>query len=136
MPIVSCEISIHAQPANVSHSERGELQLPTDWATAPWGRTFDEALAAISELPQLYTELDGSFAWNSLPGEERWQLFGCLYDRGPELAYVDLFGTCDSAALAKFFGCVRGPAGKLMVQDRARGVFFDEGEFLKLEFRL
>jgi hypothetical protein len=130
MPILNCEISIHAQPANCPRNERGELQLPADWARAPWGRTFDEALAAIGELPQLYTELDGSLAWNSLPGEERWQLFGCLYDRGPELAYIDLYGTCDAAALAKFFDCVRGSEGQLMVQDRGRGVFFGEREFV------
>lgn len=129
MTIVRCEISVHAQPANCSANATGELQLPADWARAPWGRTFDEAIEAIGQLPQLYTEPDGSLAWNSLPGEERWQLFGCLYDRGPELAYIDLFGTCDRNSLSQFFDCVRGAAG-LMVQDRGRGVFFGEREFL------
>jgi hypothetical protein len=131
MPIVKCEISIHAQSAGCPRNERGELLLPANWAAAPWGRTFDEALAAIGELQNLYTEPDGSLAWNSPPGEERWQLFGCLYDRGPELAYVDLFGACDSASLGKLFDCVRGPTAMLMVQDRVRGVFFDEREFLQ-----
>lgn len=129
MSLLQCEISIHAQPANCVTNATGELQLPADWAAAPWGRTFDDAIAAISELPQLYTEPDGSLAWNSQPGAERWQLFGCLYDRGPELAYIDLYGSCDGAALQKFFNCVRGPA-MLMVQDRGRGVFFAERDFL------
>lgn len=129
MSLIRCEISIHAQPANCTANEGGELQLPADWATAPWGKTFDDAIAAIGELPQLYTEPDGSFAWNSLPGEERWQLFGCLYDRGMELAYIDLFGNCDAALLAMFFDCVRGSA-QLMAQDRVRGVFVGERTFL------
>lgn len=128
-PIHRCEISLHAQPANCPVNSNGELQLPTDWASAPWGQTFDAAIEAIGQLPQLYTEPDGSFAWNSLPGEERWQLFGCLYDRGPELAYIDLFGNCASASLKQFFDCVRG-TGLLMVQDRGRGVFVGEREFL------
>jgi hypothetical protein len=131
MSLLRCEISIHAQPVNCGTNPNGELQLPTDWANATWGMSFDDAIAAIGELPQLYTEPDGSLAWNSAPGEERWQLFGCLYDRGPELAYIDLYGNCDSVALAKFFDCVRGPAA-LMVQDRARGVFFAERFYLQL----
>jgi hypothetical protein len=128
--ILRCEISLHAQPANCSANAAGDLQLPADWASAPWGRTFDAAIEAIGQLPQLYTEPDGSFAWSSLPGEERWQLFGCLYDRGPELAYIDLFGSCDRSSLKTFFDCVRGP-GSLMVQDRIRGVFISEHEFIK-----
>jgi hypothetical protein len=131
MSILRCEISLHAQPANCPANAAGELQVPADWASAPWGKTFDDAIEAIGQLPQLYTEPDGSFAWNSQAGEERWQLFGCLYDRGPELAYIDLFGSCDAAALQQFFACVRGP-GLLMVQDRGRGVFIDEREFVKL----
>lgn len=131
MSVVRCEISIHAQPANCSTNEVGELQLPADWATAPWGLTFDDAIVAIGELPQLYTEPDGSFAWNSQPGEERWQLFGCLYDRGVELAYVDLYGSCDVTKLWQFFDCLRGPNMQLMVQDRVRGVFFAESYFLR-----
>ena len=128
--IIPCEISIHAQPPNCQANDQGALQLPADWATAPWGKTFDDAFAAISKLPQLYTELDGSLAWNSLPGEERWQLFGCLYDRGPELAYIDLFGNCSREALEQLFAAVRGTAD-LMVQDRARGLFFNAADFLR-----
>jgi hypothetical protein len=129
MSLLQCEISIHAQPANCATNARGELQLPADWAAAPWGRTFDDALAAIGDLPQLYTEPDGSLAWNSEPGAERWQLFGCLYDRGPELAYIDLYGSCDCAALQKFFDCVRG-SSNLMIQDRQQGIFYGEAIYL------
>lgn len=128
--ILRCEISVHAQPVNCSANGRGELELPADWASAPWGRTFDEALAAIGALPQLYTEPDGSFVWTSLPDEERWQLFGCLYDRGLELAYIDLFGSCDRSWLSRFLDCVRGPAAGLMMQDRVRGLFFAERAFV------
>ena len=94
------------------------------------GRTFDESLAALSELPSLYTEPDGSFAWNSLPGEERWQLSGCMYDRGPDLAYVDLFGQCESRSLATFLDQLRGPSSQLMVQLRERGTFVTTEAFL------
>ena len=129
--IVRCEVSIHARPAAAIALPSGDLQLPEGWAAAPWGRTFDESLAALSELPSLYTEPDGSFAWNSLPGEERWQLFGCLYDRGPELAYVDLFGQCESRSLALFLDCLRGPQAELMVQLRERGTFVTAEAFLQ-----
>ena len=128
--IVRCEVSIHARPAEAVVRQSGELQLPEGWATAPWGRTFDEAIETLSKLPSLYTEPDGSFAWNSLPGEERWQLSGCLYDRGPELAYVDLFGTCESRSLAQFLDCLRGPRAELMVQLRERGTFLPAESFL------
>lgn len=128
--IVRCEVSIHARPAGAVALSSGDLQLPAAWSTAPWGRTFDDALAALSELPSLYTEPDGSFAWNSLPGEERWQLSGCLYDRGPELAYVDLFGQCASRSLALFLDCLRGPDTQLMVQLRERGTFVTTEAFV------
>jgi hypothetical protein len=129
--IIRCEVSIHARPVNAVELPSGELKLPEGWATAPWGRTFDDALAALSELPLLYTEPDGSFAWNSLPGEERWQLSGCLYDRGPDLAYVDLFGQCGNRSLATFFDQLRGPEADLMVQLRERGTFLSAAAFLR-----
>jgi hypothetical protein len=128
MTIIACEVSLHALPLGVSPTT-GPLALPTDWATAPWGRTFDDALAALSELPRLYTELDGSFVWTSAPGEDRWQLFGCLYDRGTELAYVDLFGQCRDENLRQLFACARGTV-PLMVQSRGGGRFFTEEAFL------
>lgn len=133
MTILTCEISLHAVPSGILAREDspsgGPLSLPANWAIAPWGRTFDEALAALGELPQLYTELDGSFVWSSLPGAERWQLFGCLYDRGTELAYVDLFGNCERESLQRLFACVRGK-GPLMAQTRHGGQFWTESAFL------
>ena len=116
MTIIACEVSLH-------------VGVPPSGGEVPWGRTFDEALAALSELPQLYTELDGSFAWNSLPGEEPWQLFGCLYDRGTELAYVDLFGNCSRDGLKQLFDAVRGTT-PLLVQSRIGGTFCTETEFV------
>ena len=130
MSILKCEVSVHAQPADATTLENGELSLPTNWANAPWGRTFDDALAALGDLPQLYTEPDGSFVWTSPPDVDRWQLFGCLYDRGRELAYVDLFGSCESTALRQLFDCLRGPVTSLMLQLRERGVFVGEVAFL------
>ncbi len=128
MTILPCEVSLHALPTGVPASA-GPLALPTAWASAPWGRTFDDALTALAELPRLYTELDGSFVWTSAPGEERWQLFGCLYDRGAELAYVDLFGNCKAESLQQLFACVRGSV-PLMVQSRNGGQFFSEESFV------
>jgi hypothetical protein len=128
MTIIACEVSLHALPAGVPASA-GPIGVPTSGGAGPWGRTFDDALAALGELPQLYTELDGSFVWTSLPSEERWQLFGCLYDRGTELAYVDLFGTCSQESLRQLFNAVRGD-GPLMVQSRIGGTFCTEGEFV------
>jgi hypothetical protein len=128
--IVRCEVSVHAQPAKAVQQPDGALRLPEGWPTAPWGRTFDEAYAALGELPRLYAEPDGSFAWTSPPGEERWQLTGCLYDRGPELAYVDLFGQCDQQSLAALFRALRGPGTELMIQFREQGTFITANSFL------
>ncbi len=130
MTILKCEVSVHAQPAEATPLLSGELSLPANWANAPWGRTFDDALTALGDLPQLYTEPDGSFVWTSPPAVDRWQLFGCLYDRGSELAYVDLFGTCDAQALRQLFACLRGSVTSLMLQLRERGVFVGEVTFL------
>lgn len=129
MTIISCEVSLHAQPAAATLAADGKLQLPADWAAAPWGRTFDDAIEALGQLPQLYTEPDGSFVWTAPAGNPRWQLFGCLYDRGAELAYVDLFGTCDAAALILLFDGCRGSA-PLMIQQRTAGWFVPEPLFL------
>ncbi|QDU26076.1 hypothetical protein ETAA8_11490 [Anatilimnocola aggregata] len=128
MTPIACEVSVHAQPVDATPSANGTLLLPGDWAQAPWGRTFDDALAALGDMPRLYTELDGSFVWTSPPEVERWQLFGCLYDRGRELAYVDLYGTCDRQALARLLDCLRGSA-PLMIQQRAAGLFYAEDSF-------
>jgi hypothetical protein len=130
MTILACEVSLHAQPASATLGDDNRLALPADWAAAPWQRTFDDALDALGQLPRLYTEPDGSFVWTSPEGEPRWQLFGCLYDRGAELAYVDLFGTCDSWALAQLLDGCRGTS-PLMIQQRAAGWFVPETLFLR-----
>jgi hypothetical protein len=116
MTIIACEVSLH-------------VGVPPSGGGVPWGRSFDDALAALGELPQLYTEPDGSFVWTSLPGEERWQLFGCLYDRGTELAYVDLFGTCSQDGLRQLFDALRG-ISPLLVQSRTGGTFCMEDQFV------
>jgi len=129
MTILACEVSVHAQPELAATATSGNLLLPSDWEGGLWGRTFDDALTALGELPRLYTELDGSFVWTSAPEVPRWQLFGTLYDRGIELAYVDLYGTCDRDSLRQLLDCLRGTA-PLMLQDRAAGLFYAEDSFL------
>ncbi|WP_425616084.1 hypothetical protein NA78x_006023 [Anatilimnocola sp. NA78] len=129
MTILACEVSIHAQPELATTATQGHLLLPSDWEGGPWGRTFDDALTALGEQPRLYTELDGSFVWTSAPDAPRWQLFGTLYDRGIELAYVDLYGTCDCDSLRQLFHLLRGTT-PLMIQQRAAGLFYAEEAFL------
>ena len=55
---------------------------------------FEAAFAALSELPRLFIEPDGSFVCTSPPGEAAWQLDGNLVDGGATLYYCELKGSC------------------------------------------
>jgi hypothetical protein len=68
--------------------------------------TFDAALAALEQLPQMFAEPDGSFVWVSPPGAQpRWQIDGLLVDGGATLHYVELKGTCPAAELDQLLRC-------------------------------
>lgn len=68
--------------------------------------TFDAAYAALSELPRLFIEPDGSFVWTSPQGETPWQVDGTLVDGGATLYYCELKGTCPPEAINRLLVCL------------------------------
>lgn len=90
---------------------------------------FDDALAALEQLPRMFIEPDGSFVWVVEAAGERWQLDGLLVDRGPMLECVELLGRCDEAMLEQFLARLDWPETKLAFEDRASGQSFTESQF-------
>ncbi|MCE9546541.1 MAG: hypothetical protein K8T25_13625 [Planctomycetia bacterium] len=100
-------ISIHPCPANATPGPSALIDgrqlltclVPADWAAATLPRTFDEAIALLSELPRMFVEPDGSFVWvggdgSALPEIDAWQIDGLLYDQGPRLSHAEIKGIC------------------------------------------
>ena len=69
--------------------------------------TFDEALASLARLPQMFAEPDGSFVWTSpASADPRWQVVGILVDGGEWLYYVELKGACPPESLDELLSCL------------------------------
>jgi hypothetical protein len=79
------------------------------------GLPFEAAYAALSELPGMFCEPDGWFAWDSALGEPRWQIAGQLHDRGPELDHVEvkITGSPPEDRLSGFLAALGWPAARL-----------------------
>jgi hypothetical protein len=56
--------------------------------------TFEETSEALSAIPRLFIEPDGSFVWTGEEAGQPWQVDGNLSDRCDSLAYVELKGRC------------------------------------------
>lgn len=82
----------------------------------------------------MYVEPDGSFLWvgENTEKDERWQVDGNLFDRGDELAYVDLKGHCPPAEFDALLRCFGWPETPLMFQLCRQGVYVDEATFRAL----
>ncbi|MBW3595804.1 MAG: hypothetical protein KY475_00855 [Planctomycetes bacterium] len=101
-------------------------------APAPLPVTFEEAEAALSRLPRLYFEPDGSFGWYAPPDDARWEVGGMLYDRGECVAYAELRGTCTAAAFRELLDALGQSRSPLLVQILTPGAFLDPEEFCRL----
>ncbi len=90
--------------------------------------SFDHALAALADLPNLFIEPDGSFVWTgSTP--VRWQVDGNLVDRGDTLFYVELKGSCPPAALDQLLACLARTRTAFCFEWVQRGEWMDEAAF-------
>lgn len=129
------DFQIHARPPQTVAGEplryegqtwptlvvRGSHDAQSRWVT------FDDAMAALADLPRMYLEPDGSLLWTGENNSaERWQVDGNLYDGGPALAYVDLKGECPVDAFDALLRCLGWPTVALVFQLRREGVFVDE----------
>lgn len=141
-------ISLHARPeglpvpppADEGANESQSLPLSPTQLTRPLGVSFEEACEALSRLPRMFCEPDGSFVWRSAEGPP-WQVDGVLYDAGPQLMYVELKGSCPAGEfdrLLSAFGHQRVPLvfqmlregivlGETAFRDRARDAWQREG---------
>ena len=82
-----------SQPKSVTELSSASLSISPSDLSAPLGVNFEEACEALSRLPRMFCEPDGSFVWRG--GENPvWQVDGVLYDAAPGLMYVELKGAC------------------------------------------
>lgn len=116
-------------PLVIAGCEVRPVLLPQPQVRPTWGVTFDLAAERLQALPRFYYEPDGSFAWFAAAGEAPWRLEGNLFDRGDELAYVDLKGTCPEADFDAILTALRWPQSSLLFQLPQVGVYLDEPDF-------
>ena len=133
--------TIHARPDRaaagpavaIDGRQATMLQVPPDvLAATPFDCTFEEAAAALSALPRMYCEPDGSFVWVSSHDQPAWQVDGNLYDRHCRLLFVDLKGACPPEAFDRLLGCFGWPRQPIVLQLVRQAVFVDEAEFRRI----
>jgi hypothetical protein len=97
-----------------------------------WPITFDEAAAALAQLPRMFIEPDGSFVWVSPEGESAWQVDGVLYDRGERLAYAELKGCCAPRPFDELLAALGWPRTALAFSLVPHGVVLGEKDFCRV----
>jgi hypothetical protein len=90
---------------------------------------FEEACAALAQLPQMFAEPDGSFVWTSPQSEQSWQVDGVMYDRHERLLFVDLKGVCPRERFDQLLQAFGWPTTPLLFQLSREAVYLDEAEF-------
>jgi hypothetical protein len=131
------QITLHARPAeaepdgviDVEGRQVATLAVPPTALATCFRVSFEEAEAALAQLPRMFIEPDGSFVWVAAESELRWQVDGVLYDRDERLLYVDLKGSCPAAAFDQLLTSLGWPETEVMVQLTRAAVFLDEATF-------
>jgi hypothetical protein len=91
--------------------------------------TFEDVVAALTELPRLDVEPDGFFTWTSAAGPDDWKLEGQLVDAGRALMYVELKATVPSEMLDQVITTLGWPESRLLFELVREGVFVEEPVF-------
>jgi hypothetical protein len=114
-------ITIHGAAEPVPGDSRLQERL------APLDVTFDGAYAKLAKLPGMFVEPDGWFAWESEPGEPRWQIAGQLHDRGLTLAHaeVKISGGPPASRVNAFLEAFGWPESPLLFVDVRAGALLD-----------
>jgi hypothetical protein len=131
------QITLHARPTDtqsagivdVSGRQVEALAVPPAALATCFRVSFEEAAAALAQLPRLFIEPDGSFVWVAPSAEATWQLDGVLYDRDERLLYVDLKGLCPAAAFDQLLTACGWPETEVIMQLTRAAVFLDEPTF-------
>jgi hypothetical protein len=139
--VAQIHVTLHARPDEAVPGPKlslGGLDIETlcapqsSLATSPLSVNFEHASEALSQLPRMFVEPDGSFVWVSPAGEPVWQMEGCLYDRSGSLLFVELRGSCpvnQFQRLLAAFGRSKTPPVFQLVRE---GVLVEEKELLRL----
>lgn len=130
------DMTIHARPSNirpgsplvVGGREVVPLVVEAGEAGEPLPVSFESALDALSNLPRMFVEPDGSFVWVSAE-PPAWQVDGVLYDRGGSLLFVELRGRCTAERFDDLLAVLEWPDSALMFQLRREALFLDEEQF-------
>ncbi len=137
--MLSFHATLHARPTEPVETQAVELNgttyqaitLSTEAIGTPFDVSFEQAYAALEQLPRMFIEPDGSFVWTSAAAGTAWQLDGVLYDRNGRLLHVDLKGTCPVEALEAFLAALGWPAIGVLFELMHEGVLLDEQQFRK-----
>jgi recombinational DNA repair protein RecR len=135
-------VHIHASHSNASLQSRvkaiGDLELPVLVGFSPttqFSSTFEETAERLQDLPGLFLEPDGSFAWNQRQAHDREQLEhleGTLYDRNERVEYCEVKGECSQRTMCRFLASLKGATEVTVIQFAHEGVFVEEQVFLGL----
>ena len=99
-------------------------------SAAPLPATFDDALAKLAALPQLFIEPDGAFLWRPLPTAlKQWQVEGNLFDRGASLFYVELKGSCPQEQFDQILASLAPSGQNFAFEWVERGLLMNEPTF-------
>lgn len=90
---------------------------------------FEDAVEAMSRLPRMFVEPDGSFVCVGGDAEQRWQLDGVIYDRDGSIVRVEVKGSCPEPALDELLSAFGWPNRELMFELTRAGVVVDEESF-------
>jgi hypothetical protein len=136
----SFHVALHALPAGeipkVEDCAEGRqitrLHLSAQQLIKPLAISFERAVEELAALPRMFVEPDGSFIWVCDTDIPPWQLNGVLFDRGGQLQYVELRGTCGAEAIEELAQIFRRGETGLAVQLMQQAVFLSEQEFRRL----
>ncbi len=132
-------IAVHGRPAgepsrtptNYQGQTLNVLHWPNSPAPVPLPLTFEQAETALTQLPRVYFEPDGSFGWFSASESPRWDLGGLLYDRGDRVMYAELSGICPPRELLQLLSALGSDEEPLLVQLIEPALFVEPEEFCR-----
>ena len=94
-----------------------------------YNTTFEAAAQALSALPHMLFEPDGSFVWSGQDPRARWQIDGHLFDFSGKLHRVELHGTRRWPVICQLLACVGWPQDRLVFELPRYGAAMQEPEF-------
>jgi hypothetical protein len=105
------------------------LAVPPEARVEPFAAEFDAVVAALEQLPRMFTEPDGAILWTSAEAGAAWQVDGTLAERAGRLLAAELKGSCPPQAFDQLLAAFGWPQSPVMFQLVRAGVFLDEPGF-------